>query len=89
MKVEQLGMVDVALLDDLRAAGGDVEELTTLARTSRAELSDALKALGYVKMGSQKASQLTADRLPHCPHLPINGDSDRGPGSLQLPPLAS
>ena len=41
-------------LDELRAAGGDLSALCELVRTSRPALQDALKTLGFAKMGVRK-----------------------------------
>ena len=41
-------------MDELRAINADVERLRALARTSKADLTTELKALGFAKMGLRK-----------------------------------
>ena len=47
--------MDAEVASDLRAHGGDLNTLLALARDApRADLSEALKILGYTKMGARK-----------------------------------
>ena len=47
--------MDAEVASDLRAHGGDLNTLLALARDApRADLSEALKTLGYTKMGARK-----------------------------------
>ena len=63
-------------MDELRERGGDVDHLALLARGDRAALGEALKALGYTKMGMRKKleNELVAYEpavSPNAPAAPV------------------